>query len=85
MNYNVITLKREVMQMAKEQTLQMRIDSKLKAEADNLFSELGITTAGAINLFLKQALICKGLPFQVKLPMYDRSAPTEDKGFSSDR
>ena len=79
MHYNVITLKREVMQLAKEQTLQMRIDSKLKAEADNLFSELGITTAGAINMFLRQALMCKGLPFQVKLPICDRSAPSENK------
>lgn len=50
--------------------IQARVDSKLKAEADQLFSELGISTADAVRMFLKQSVNVNGLPFQpiIKTP-----------------
>ena len=44
-------------------TMSIRLSDNDKIEADNLFKELGITTNSAINLFIKQCIRLKGLPF----------------------
>jgi len=44
----------------------VRLDSQLKADAENLFSDLGMNLSTAFNVFLHQALIAQGLPFQLK-------------------
>ena len=44
----------------------VRLDSQLKADAENLFSDLGMNLSTAFNVFLHQALIVQGLPFQLK-------------------
>lgn len=52
---------------AKTKSLQIRIDSDLKAEADELFDQLGTSTNEAIKIFLKTAVRNKGIPFSVSL------------------
>jgi len=47
-------------------TLQIRIDEELKAEADSLFSELGLNTPTAVRMFIKAAVDKKGIPFSIK-------------------
>jgi len=47
-------------------TLQIRIDDELKAEADSLFSELGLDTPTAVRMFIKAAIDKKGIPFSIK-------------------
>lgn len=51
--------------MAKDTYLQVRIDPELKAEANELFSTMGITTSDAVRLFLVKCLNEKGIPFQL--------------------
>lgn len=45
-----------------------RVDPKLKASAEMVFSQIGITTTEAIRLFLKQVELHQGLPFSVSIP-----------------
>lgn len=49
---------------------QIRIDSSLKKEATELFSNLGLDMSSAVTLFLRQCVLHNGLPFQVEMPKY---------------
>ncbi len=44
----------------------IRLDETVKTQADELFSDLGITLTSAINMFLKQAIREQRIPFEVK-------------------
>ena len=57
--------------MAKTASLNIRIDPKTKSGAEQLFSRFGITVTDAVNMFLHQALIVGGLPFEVRQPRYN--------------
>ena len=46
-------------------TIQVRVDDALKAQADALFSGLGMDTSTAIRVFLRQSLRHGGIPFPV--------------------
>ncbi len=50
---------------------QIRIDSTVKTEANELFSELGIDMSSAVNIFLRQCILRGGLPFKVEVPKYN--------------
>jgi DNA-damage-inducible protein J len=52
--------------MSKRASINMRIDPELKEKVEKLFRELGLSTTDAINIFLHQALLQGGLPFEVK-------------------
>lgn len=54
--------------MAKEATVRARIDPKLKAEVEQLFQELGLSTTEAITLFYHQVKLRHGLPFDLVVP-----------------
>lgn len=49
---------------------QIRIDSNIKREANDLFDELGIDMSSAVNIFLRQCVMRGGLPFKVEVPQY---------------
>lgn len=51
-------------------TVQARINSELKQDAEAVFSAIGLSTAEAIRLFLQQTVNSGGLPFQptAKMP-----------------
>ena len=53
---------------AKSANLYVRIESDVKEQAEEILSALGITASNAINMFYKQIILQKGLPFEVKLP-----------------
>ncbi|MDY6993252.1 MAG: type II toxin-antitoxin system RelB/DinJ family antitoxin [Pseudomonadota bacterium] len=44
------------------------LDSKLKAEAKQIFKQYGLGLSEAFNIFLGQAVAIKGLPFEMRLP-----------------
>lgn len=46
--------------------INVRVDAELKKEAESLFNDLGITMSSAINMFLKSAVRCDGIPFDVR-------------------
>ena len=54
--------------MAKTAMITTRVDPDLKADAEKVLRKLGISTTEAINLFLSQVRLRKGLPFDVKIP-----------------
>ena len=43
----------------------IKIDEETKKEAQKLFKDLGLSLSAAINIFLKQAIREKGIPFYV--------------------
>lgn len=55
--------------MAQNILIQVRVDDSLKKDADTLFSDLGLDTPTAIRIFLKQAIMRHGLPFDVAQPV----------------
>ncbi|WP_250310180.1 type II toxin-antitoxin system RelB/DinJ family antitoxin [Gardnerella sp. Marseille-Q2328] len=66
---------------------QIRIDSNVKTEANELFSELGIDMSSAVNIFLRQCVLHGGLPFKVEIPKFNAetlAAMEEAKRISRD-
>ncbi len=49
--------------MAKTATLSIRIEPKIKLQAEKLFSKLGISMSEAMSLFLHQCVNDRALPF----------------------
>ena len=54
--------------MAKSANLYARIEPDVKEEAESILSALGIPASNAINMFYKQIILQRGLPFDVKIP-----------------
>ena len=54
-------------------TVQFRTDETVKAQSSAIFKQLGITMSDAINMFLRQSILHGGLPFELKLPMYNET------------
>lgn len=52
--------------MPKTVMMKIEIDNKVKKDADKLFKELGLDTNTAINIFLKQSINKRAIPFRVK-------------------
>lgn len=46
--------------------ISIRMDSDLKAQADELFNELGMNLTTAFNIFVRQSLREGGIPFAIK-------------------
>ncbi len=47
--------------------VSIRMDKKLKAEAESLFAELGLNMTTAFNIFLRQSVREGKIPFQISL------------------
>lgn len=63
--------------MAKSAILRARVDVEKLAEAERIFSQLGLSVGDAINLFLGQVSIQKGIPFALTTrPHLDSSNAT---------
>lgn len=43
----------------------IRMDESMKRQADELFSDLGLSLSGAITVFLKQAIREQAIPFVI--------------------
>lgn len=50
----------------KSTNLNIRIDSELKNEADDLFKRLGLNISSAINVFLTQSVREQAIPFEIR-------------------
>ena len=53
---------------AKSANLYARIEPEVKEQAESILSTLGIPASNAINMFYKQIILNRGLPFEVKIP-----------------
>lgn len=47
--------------------IQIRVEEKLKHDADLIFEDLGLDTPTAIRLFLKKVVVSKSIPFDLKV------------------
>lgn len=55
--------------MAKTANVFARVEPDVKEQAEEILSLLGMSVSTAFGLFLKQVVLEKGLPFDVKLPV----------------
>ena len=53
-------------------TIQFRTDEATKIQSGEIFKTLGITMSDAINMFLRQSILQGGLPFELKIPRYNK-------------
>ena len=56
--------------MTKTANLYARIEPELKTEAESILSGLGVPVSNAINMFYRQIVIHRGLPFAVQFPQH---------------
>jgi len=54
--------------MSKTTSLYVRLEPELKEQAETVLEQLGIPVSNAVNMFLKQVVLQRGIPFDVKLP-----------------
>ena len=54
--------------MATLSPISVRVDSVVKARAAKVLKSLGMSTSTAINVFLRQVVYQKGMPFELKIP-----------------
>ena len=52
--------------MAKNSTINLRVDSEVKEEAGEILMSLGLTPSQAFNLLLYQVRLVRGLPFEIR-------------------
>lgn len=53
--------------MAKTGYINVRVDPKLKKQAEKVLKELGLSVSDAIRLFLRQVVLHRGLPFEMRV------------------
>ena len=63
--YNVS--QREAKRMPGDLNLSMRVDSTLKAQAEEILSDVGLTMSGAFTMFLKQIVRERSVPLSLSL------------------
>lgn len=54
--------------MSKTEMIRARVEPRVKRDAEEIFSTLGLSATEAITLFYKQVALCRGLPFEVRVP-----------------
>ena len=64
--------------MAKESTMQLRMDSDMKERVEALYRSMGTSFAEGIRMFAAQSLLVNGLPFQLTAPKEAKSASVTD-------
>lgn len=47
-------------------TITARVDADKRQQAEEVFSEVGLTLSGAINLFINEVVMCQGIPFPIR-------------------
>ena len=57
--------------MAKTAMINIRTDTETKKEIEDLYSAFGISVSDAVNIFFRQSLMQKGLPFAMQIPRYN--------------
>ncbi len=55
--------------MAKTANLYARIEPEVKKNAEIILDTLGIPVSNAINMFYKQIILQRGIPFDLKVPV----------------
>lgn len=59
--------------MKKTDFINVRIDTDTKQQAEEILKNFNLRISDAINLFLRQVVLEEGIPFDVKLPQYEKA------------
>lgn len=51
--------------------ITIHVDEKLKQDAEAVFNRLGLDLSSAINLFLRTAVRCDGIPFEGRIEAFN--------------
>jgi DNA-damage-inducible protein J len=54
--------------MSKDAQITIRLEGRLRDEAEKVLKKLGVSINEAVNIFLSQVVLQKGFPFDVKIP-----------------
>jgi DNA-damage-inducible protein J len=54
--------------VAQSGMIRARISPALKAEAESILNQIGLSSSDAIRMFYKQVTLCQGLPFEARIP-----------------
>jgi DNA-damage-inducible protein J len=52
--------------MAKDASLNVRIDSDVKSQAEKVYAQYGMTVSEAVTVFLHKSIMVEGLPFDLR-------------------
>ncbi|MCM3899912.1 type II toxin-antitoxin system RelB/DinJ family antitoxin [Schaalia meyeri] len=55
----------------KTATLNMRVDPRVKEEAERVYAQFGMNLTDAVNVFLHKSIMEGGLPFDLRPPRYN--------------
>ena len=53
---------------AKTGMIRARVSPELKAQAEGILAEIGLSSSDAIRMFYKQVTLRQGLPFEARIP-----------------
>ena len=67
--------------MAKTSNIFARVEPTTKEQAEKILEQLGIPMSNAIDMYLRQIIIQRGIPFEMKLPV---SIPLSAGSLSAD-
>ena len=54
--------------MARTSNVFARVEPEVKEQAEMVLNQLGIPMSNAVGMFLRQVVIQRGIPFEMKLP-----------------
>ena len=54
--------------MARTSNVFTRVEPEIKEQAEQVLERLGIPMSNAVGMFLRQVVLQRGIPFEVKLP-----------------
>ena len=66
------------MMVAQKIRTNVYLDSDMKEQAKNIFKKYGVSLSDAINMFLTQSVMERGLPFEMKIPNAETIQAIED-------
>ena len=56
--------------MSRTANVFARVEPELKEQAESVLNQLGIPMSNAIGIFLRQVVLQRGIPFDMKLPQH---------------
>lgn len=59
---------KEAIVMARTSNVFARVEPEIKEQAEQVLECLGISMSNAVSMFLRQVVLQRGIPFEVKLP-----------------
>ncbi len=71
--------------MGNTTNLNVRVDEKLKREAEDLFSELGLNMSTALNMFLRYSVRYGGIPFELRIEKPNKTTLSAMDDVNNDR